>query len=138
MRTTLAIAIGLALCGCEKTPAFETTADVRCLAAIGRLPELNAQNPQYSEESMMALINAGSLYYLGRVHGREPRLDLENALIAELLKMDPQDIQSELSRCGDEMGVAGAKWETIGKNLVRRSQRQPGSPPSQQSENLVR
>ena len=138
MRPTLAITIGVALCGCERTPAVETTADVRCLAAIGRLPEVNAQNPQYTEDGAMTLVTAGSLYYLGRVHGRDPRLDLENALIIELLGMDAQQIRSELIRCSEEMSVAGAKWETIGKNLVRRGQREPDNPPTQQTENLAR
>jgi hypothetical protein len=96
MRPTLAIAIGLALFGCDRTPAFETTADVRCLAAIGRLPEVTTQDTRDTDEGVLTLTTAGSLYYLGRVHGREPRLDLENMLIAEILGMDTEQVRSEL------------------------------------------
>jgi hypothetical protein len=136
MRPTLAIVFGLALSGCDGTSRGETTADVRCLAAIGRLPEVNAQNQLFTEEGVNTLTALGSLYYLGRVQAREPRLDLENALIVEILAMDPEDIRTELARCSEEMSVAGAKWEVVGKNLVRRGQRQ--NPASQQSENLIR
>jgi hypothetical protein len=133
MRQTLAIAIGLALSGCDRTPAFETTADVRCLAAIGRMPEVTPQESRDTDEGALTLTTAGSLYYLGRVHGREPRLDLENALIVEILGMDTEKVRSELIRCGEEMSVAGAKWETIGKNLAQRGQRGQGRAPLAQN-----
>lgn len=136
MKQALAIAMGLALSGCDGTSRVEITADVRCLAAIGRLPEVNAQNSLFTEEGVTTLTTVGSWFYLGRVQARDRRLDLENALILEILAMDAEKVRAELSRCAEELSVAGAKWEVLGKNLVRRGRRQ--GPASRQTENLVR
>ena len=128
MRPTIAIALGLALLGCDEAPTVEMTADIRCLAAIGRLPEVNARAAIFTPEDVTTLTTVGSWYYLGRVRARDPRLDLENALIIEILDMDADETRTELARCGEELSVAGAKWEVTGKNLVRRGQRRTGMP----------
>lgn len=122
MRPTIAIALGLALLGCDEAPTVEMTADIRCLAAIGRLPEVNAHTPMFTEEGVTTMTTVGSWYYLGRLRARDPRLDLENALIVQILDMDTNETRTELARCGEELSVAGAKWEVTGKNLVRRGQ----------------
>ena len=87
-----------------------SAADIRCLA-VATLLSSNA-DPNVKNAGLMA-----ALYYLGKVDGRDPRLDLESRLKQEFLQLSAQQVQAEASRCGAELGVRGKAVSEIGARL---------------------
>jgi len=120
--------------GAGPASAAESTNDVRCLVAVSRLVDINAETKQLSQEAAQTTSLLGTMYFMGKLEGRDPRLNIENAMVAEATKMTAEQLQSELIRCGGEMRNIGQKWDDIGKNLVRRGQelqkQQKAPPPS--------
>jgi len=122
MRLPPILLLALALAGASPASAAESTNDVRCLIAVSRLVDINAETKQLSEEAAQTTALLGTMYFMGKLEGRDPRLNIENAMVAEATKMTVEQLQSELIRCGGEMRSIGQKWDDIGKNLVRRGQ----------------
>lgn len=97
----------------------DSTEDIRCfVAAINLL-----QTTQDSAARNAAFSSA--LYYLGRLDGRIPTLDLERLIVAESQKMTQSDLRSELQRCGKELSARGAVVTAIGQKLTRSNSRSP-------------
>jgi hypothetical protein len=85
-----------------------TTDDIRCfVVAISLL-----QSPNSALRSAGA---SSALYYLGRLDGREPRMDLGKRVAAEALKMSLEDIRLESQRCGKALSARGATVTAIGQ-----------------------
>lgn len=78
-----------------------TEADLSCLVA-----SLHLMNSSVPEQSQAGI--ASFLYWLGRVDGGAPDLDLETR------------IANELVRCGTEMQTRGAEVQAIGDRLQAR------------------
>jgi hypothetical protein len=97
----------------------ETTADVRCVIVGIRL----YQQPGTSEQSAGAML---SMYYLGRLDGRVPKLDLEEALIKEAGIMADSDYGAEAKRCGASLTDKGQEMVRIGKDIVERGKKTSG------------
>jgi len=89
-------------------------ADVRCLA-VATVLSSNA-DPNVKNAGLMA-----ALYYLGRVDGRQPTLDLEARLKQAYEQMSLQDVQAEARRCGAELGVRGKAVSEIGARLMAQA-----------------
>jgi hypothetical protein len=85
-------------------------ADVRCLAVASFLAG-NA-DPKVQNAGVLA-----ALYYLGKLDGREPGMDLEARLKEVAMQLSPKDIQSEAVRCGAELGARGKTMNEIGLRL---------------------
>ena len=95
------------------TGAQETVniADIRCVVAGVKLS--TAANS--ADQSRGFLL---TLYYIGRLDGRAPKLDIENLLIAESSKMTSADDASEAKRCGAALAQKGGQITKIGKDLI--------------------
>ena len=65
-------------------------------------------------------------YYIGRLDGRMPKLDIEKLVIDETSKMTEEDYASEAKRCGDSLAQEGQKVTKIGQDLIERETRRPG------------
>lgn len=87
----------------------ETTADVRCV-----LVGLRASALQQSSGSLEVM------YYLGRLDGREPKLDLEALMTQETPRMTQAEYASEAVRCGKPLTLRGQQLVQIGKNMAKR------------------
>src|ERR1700685_3052113 len=74
----------------------DTVADVRCVAVGIRSAEL----PDSRQKSTGLLM---ALYFIGRLDGRDPKLDLEAMLSAQLSKMTAADFTAEAARCGNSL-----------------------------------
>jgi hypothetical protein len=68
-----------------------TVSDIRCVVAFGAL----VSNPVYRDAAA-----TGIFYFLGRVEGREPNLDIADALKQTRKGMGSADLASEGQRCG--------------------------------------
>jgi|SRR5580692_8849823 hypothetical protein len=105
-------------------PDTETAADVRCIAVGFKMAQLD--NPQVKSAGQLLAI-----YYLGRLDGHTPDVNLEDLIIDELSKMDEATFHTEATRCGNSLTAKGQQLARIGENLAKRGQQlQPGSAPS--------
>ena len=66
-----------------------------------------------------------TLYYIGRLDGREPKLDLEHFLIEETRQMTDADYLSEEKRCGAGLVQKGNQITEIGKRLIDAGKKIP-------------
>jgi hypothetical protein len=88
----------------------EDIADVRCVAVALRMTEMPAAE-QKSTGLMMAV------FYLGRLDGRTPNLDIEQSIFEQIGKMTNADYSGEAIRCGKRLSEEGRKITQISKNL---------------------
>ena len=64
------------------------------------------------------------LYWLGRLDGRTPKLNLEDRIIeASLYLQKPGVMQSEAVRCGKFLAVRGKAEEDMGKRITERGRK---------------
>jgi hypothetical protein len=68
------------------------------------------------------------MYYFGRLDGRDPGLDIENALVALSSTMTAKDIGAEDVRCGAELNKRGKEMKDIGTHLIERATKAPAAP----------
>ncbi len=99
----------------------ETIADVRCLI-VGMKFAGMAEPTQHSAGMML------SMYYIGRLDGRVPKLDIEELMIKEISTMTTSDYGSEAKRCGAGLTDKGQEITRIGKDMVERGQKMLGKP----------
>jgi hypothetical protein len=57
-------------------------------------------------------------YFLGRLDGHAPGLDLEQLIKAETNRMTAADFREEARRCDDEFASKGRQLAKIGHDLV--------------------
>lgn len=87
-----------------------TVADVQCILVGARLSDSSDQRQRLSGEMLLT-------YFLGRVDGRSPGVDLESFLTREAQKMTTSDFAKAARRCGMEFSARGAEIVRIGKTL---------------------
>ena len=88
-----------------------TQNDVRC--AIIAFNMAGSDNPNFRTQGVM-----GSLYYLGKLDGRTPGLDLEARVRAEVTKMTPEQSKIEGQRCAAELGQRSKALQEMGARLA--------------------
>jgi hypothetical protein len=91
----------------------DTVADVRCVAVGIR----SAALPDSRQKSTGLLM---ALYFIGRVDGRNPKLDLEALLSEQLSKMTAADFAAEATRCGSSLATKGAQITKVGQDLLKQ------------------
>jgi hypothetical protein len=91
----------------------DTVADVRCVAVGIRSAEL----PDSRQKSTGLLM---ALYFIGRLDGRDPKLDLEALLSEQLAKMSAADFTTEATRCGNSLATKGAQITKVGQDLLKQ------------------
>jgi hypothetical protein len=101
----------------------ETRSDVRCFTALAIL------TADAKEEDIMNLTIV-SQYYLGRIDGRSPGLDLESALAAEAESMGENEIRQLVKSCAVRVQERGRQLQSFGEGM---QERQPDSSSSSSS-----
>ena len=97
------------------SPDEATLADVRCLvigfslAGAGPTPEARQAG------------NLISIYYVGRVHGRTPDLDMGDLLYQQSLQATPESLEADRVRCGTEFQQVGRDLVDLGARMQARS-----------------
>jgi hypothetical protein len=108
--TCVALALALTVAAPARAEAPETTTDLKCLAfAMGMSGN--------SDPSKAAVGTMAALYFLGRIDGREPKLDLEKRLVAPDLQIKTADFPSLGATCGGMLKTRGDDLTTIGQHL---------------------
>lgn len=93
-----------------RAEAPETTTDLKCLVFAISL-SANSDPAKASVGTMAAL------YFLGRMDGREPKLDLENRLIQPDMQLKPTDFAQLGKACGGMLQTRGSELTAIGERL---------------------
>lgn len=93
-------------------------ADIRCVVVGMKLTGA----PSSPDQSRGFLL---TLYYIGRLDGRSPKLDIERMIIEETRKMADADYASEARRCGGALVEKGQQITEIGKHLVETGKQAP-------------
>lgn len=91
----------------------DTVADVRCVAVGLR----SAALPDSHQKSAGLLLE---LYFIGRLDGRDPKLDLEAMLSEQISKMSAADFTTEAARCGNTLTAKGAQITRVGQDLLKQ------------------
>ena len=104
------LAASLALFAPAHAQDGSTEADVRCMAVT--MMGLANGNPQIQTASLMA-----GLYYLGRIDGREPQLDLAAAVEREVRPMRAEQMQAEAQRCSAYLKGRGEALRAVGERI---------------------
>jgi hypothetical protein len=97
-------------------PAFaqdaDTLADLRCVAVGMHF----AEAPDSHQKSTGTLL---VLYYLGRLDGRAPSLDIEKLLAEQIDKMKDADYGVEAARCSQGLAQKGAQIKRLGEAMQK-------------------
>lgn len=97
----------------EATAVNSQEADVSCFVAT--LTLLESPDPNIRTAGQ-----AGMMYWLGKLDGAAPNLDLENRVAEIAPTMTQEMIGRELMRCGQEIVVRGREVQEIGARLQER------------------
>ena len=92
--------------------------DIRCVVVGMKLA--GATSPPDRSRGFLL-----TLYYIGRLDGRAPKLDIEHLIIEETRKMADADYASEEKRCGAGLAEKGRQITEIGKHLVESEKKAP-------------
>jgi hypothetical protein len=103
--------------GSAQGQSLESIEDVRCFIVALYMS-------QAADPAVRAAAPSVWMYYLGRLNGRQPTLDLQRVILSELQVLKPNDLQSESRRCGKAVVAQGQLITTIGNELQRRSSHQ--------------
>lgn len=93
-----------------------TEADLRCFTAMSQ-----AGGGDTVSDDTRAQLASGALYFLGKLDGREPDLDLESALAERAKKLKPKQLRREMARCSAELKSRAQILQSIGDNLRARA-----------------
>ncbi len=87
-----------------------TLADIRCVAVGMHF----AETPDSHEKSTGTLL---VLYYMGRLDGRAPNLDIGTLLAQQIDSMKASDYSAEATRCAQALAQRGAHTNQLGEEL---------------------
>jgi hypothetical protein len=92
-------------------PDAQTIADIQCLVVGARLGSSPDQLKRHSAQMLLT-------YFLGRLDGRSPGLDLLSLIPEQANKLSlSTDFADAAQRCGSELTARGAELVRIGKSL---------------------
>ena len=106
----------LMLCGLGQTARADdkdTEADVRCLMIS--MSMIQAQSPTLQTAGMMSV-----MYWMGRLDGRTPDLDLETRLLADIKAMTAEEFRATALRCGTELQARGKFMTDMGQDMKQK------------------
>jgi hypothetical protein len=95
----------------DKSP--DTIDDIRCLAAGLRFAEM----PDSHQKSTGMLM---VLYYIGRLDGRNPDLDIEGLLTEQISKLTAAEYAALATRCGNNLSAKGQQISHLGDKMLPR------------------
>jgi len=84
-------------------------ADVRCLMVM----QFITRDPKNADQG-----SKGVLFYLGRLSARGATARIEAVIKTEAPKMQAQQAQAELTRCGGEINARGQELQAVNQRLA--------------------
>lgn len=109
---TLAAALALASAAppaMAQAASAADQADTRCLLVL----QIVSRDPKQAEQAAK-----GVFFYLGRISSRGPMARLEGLMRTEAGKLQQQQAQAELSRCGAELSARTREFQEVNQRLA--------------------
>lgn len=94
--------------------ADETSDDIKCLAV-----SLDLSSSQDPDDQALGILS--TMYWMGRLDGRTPALDLDKQMQAGAFDMRPADEKAEVARCAQVMNTRGPLLTKIGQEKQQRN-----------------
>jgi hypothetical protein len=91
-----------------ETPA--ATSDLRCFVVLSMVTD-------NGDPKINATITLGRLYFLGRLDGSAPGIDLKTRYRDVATKITPADAKAELARCGPILRARAAVLDDVSRSL---------------------
>lgn len=121
------VGIGLCASAYASPPAALTAAtapasdsdvisDVRCIVVGAAMAGTQDQTAKSSGIML-------TLYYIGRLEGRAPNVDLEQLILEQSSAMTKSEFGAEATRCGSHLADKGREITRIGQDLVAREKK---------------
>jgi hypothetical protein len=114
-----ALAVALLATGARAEDA--TSSDLRCVIAL-------AAAAQSADDQVKPAMIAGVIYFLGKLDGRTPQLDLGARADAERKTMSVKDFNDEIARCGAALVARTKAVAEIGQKLRQQMEPAPDAP----------
>lgn len=99
-------------------------ADIHC--AVAAIALANSA----TDQTVKGQAGAALLYFIGRIDGRSPNLDLEPKVRAELAKLNPQDVGPTAMACGQQLMGRIQALQAMGERMKGAAPAAPASPPA--------
>lgn len=112
---TLAVSAALAAAAAPAAAQTGIEPDLQCLAATTMISGAEDQNARQAG-------TFGTLYFVGKLLGADPDLDLEAQLRAAAGAMQEDELQSVLQRCLGELQSTGQRLSAIGQAMSEEAQ----------------
>src|SRR5689334_4542663 len=112
MRIVAALIAGLAVSACNQAESVDVTTDIRCLLILGQLVRAQANDPVAQTKSIEV-----AHFYLGRIEGRDPTIDLKGRMKAEAENMTTELIRSSAGVCAAHQKANSQKFRDISKEF---------------------
>lgn len=90
----------------------DSLADIRCVAVGMHF----AEAPDSHQKSTGTLL---VLYYMGRLDGRAPSLDIGKLLGEQIDRMTASDYGAEATRCSQNLAQKGAQIKQLGEQMQK-------------------
>jgi len=123
IRVSLAILTATFTLATSARAQDDNVSDVRCLVVALDLSK--SPDPQ-----MRSLAMSAGLYFVGRLRGRAPDLDLEAAIVQQLRIMTHADLTTERNRCGTVLASQADRLAVMGEHLQGLATAAPHPPPA--------
>lgn len=104
----------------EAGPPAATVADVQCLVIGMRF----ASSPDQQQKLSGTML---TIYFLGRIDGRTPTVDLQELLVQQVKNMNEAALKNAATRCGAELSTRGVEITRIGHTLEELGKGRKGS-----------
>ncbi len=111
--TMIGAALALPTAAWAAPAAEENAKDMRCLIVASELAD--SKDKETETAGLIA-----SQYFLGRIDGRSPGIDLEPLLIQEAEKLTDAERPALLTACGKQIEDRGRYLEAVGKRIEAR------------------
>jgi hypothetical protein len=111
-RTLVVILLGTGFAIAATAQGDESIADTRCVT-VGWMMSKSSDQDVRAAAAMLVF------YHIGRLEGRDLKLEIENRIVDELAKMTSADIQAEARRCGEMMKSTAQFMNQIGEHLIK-------------------
>ncbi len=95
----------------RESDAAATKTDLRCAVVLFTALGSGTMDKQQA--------TVGAFYFLGRLDGRAPNLDLQAAFTAELNDMSGDDMKRQALICGKILGDRGKSLMTLGEAMQK-------------------
>jgi hypothetical protein len=109
-RDLAALVLALALFAPARAEDAASPTDMKCFVVM--VIGASSSNPSLRDASAVA-----ALYYLGRIDGRTPQLDLRLAVEETMKEIRSNDVRPEALRCSAELKARGQTVREMGARI---------------------